>query len=173
MKHILAASLLLGVFFSFLLITSGCATRSSMTAMEDVFLKGSTVSCSQLVIYQLSEDNKTYIQVFIDTKKVKLSKENVWNLSIPSEGVEVSKRAFVSDVSATLCNDIRLTKPDQVSNEQAISGEIKLTLNELEWQNYQAGRRFKVDLLGTQINFDEKSKFGLQIESASVGWLPG
>ncbi|UXX80922.1 hypothetical protein N7E81_07395 [Reichenbachiella carrageenanivorans] len=161
------------VTITILFSQTNCATRSTMSASEDLFLTGSVISCSHLVIYQLSEDNKSYIQVYIDTKKVTLESTNHWDLSQETDGVIVRLRKFDQDISTTLCNDvIRRIKTNQ-EEFVATAGVLQLTLTDGQWQEYQAGGRYKADITAQGLDFNQTNTYQVLINQASVGWLPG
>lgn len=161
------------VIISVLFSQTNCVTSSTMSASEDIFFTGSVVSCSHLVIYQLSEDNQSYIQVYIDTDQVTLESTNRWDLSQQTDGVIVRLRTFDQDISTTLCNDvIRRIKTNQ-EEFVASAGVLQLTLTDEQWQGYQAGRRYKVDVTAQGLDFNQTNTYQILINQASVGWLPG
>ncbi|MEO9965399.1 MAG: hypothetical protein ABJF11_06410 [Reichenbachiella sp.] len=165
--------LIKGVFlFVCASITLSCAS-SKTSGTDDQFLTGSVVSCSHLNIYQLSTDNKSYIQVIINSKKIELKQENSWDLAENNPNVTVRMREFEQDIASALCSDIGGKKSKPQAEYSAAGGKLILVMSDVDWQNYQKGMRYKVDLNATTIKLKEDKTYGLNITQASVGWMPG
>lgn len=156
-----------------LLSVYGCAPTKSANGASELELTGTVVSCGHLNIYQLSEDNKSYIQVIINTKKIELQKDNSWNLNEETDGVSVKYREFDDTVASKICNDIGGKRIKPITEVSANEGVISLRLSEDEWLNYKKQRRYKVDLRATGLKLLNDKTYTMSIKQATVGWLPG
>lgn len=154
------------------LINTGCVT-SNIGSTSDVFFNGPIVSCGHLIIYQLSEDNKSYLQVIINTKKVELHQENIWSISSENDNITVRFRQFEEEIVTRLCNDVGGKKSKPTMEVIASMGKLKLNLTEADWKNYKNGIRYKVDINASGLKFNNDSSYALSISQATVGWLPG
>lgn len=153
--------------------TLGCASTKSTNDSSELELTGAVVSCGHMSIYQLSEDNKSYIQFIINTKKIDLLQDNSWNLADVNENITVRYRSFDESIASKLCNDIGGRRLKPVKEIEAGTGMVNLKLTEAEWQNYKQGRRYKVDLSATGLNLLNDKNYSVSIDQAAVGWLPG
>ncbi|MEO9805661.1 MAG: hypothetical protein ABJF04_20555 [Reichenbachiella sp.] len=157
---------------AFIIMCNSCATRSTVDSSE-VYLKGPVVSCGHLTIYQVSEDNKSYIQIIIDTEKIELDRENIWTIPSDNAYVTVRLRKFEEEIVSRLCNDVNVRRNKPAIALLATLGTLTLSMTEAEWINYKKGKRYKVDLKSPGMKFDDESTYGLNISQATVGWLPG
>lgn len=160
-----------GLFF-LIYSFAGCATTKSSMA-DDLLLSGSVISCGHMNVYQLSEDNKSYIQIIINTTKIALNQENTWDLTSVNEHITVTFKQYQDDVSNRLCNDIAGKRIKPFQTVEVKSGILVLTMTDLDWQQYKKGTRFKVDLNAKGLVLDEDKTYALKINQTPVGWLPG
>lgn len=159
---------------SFLLILIlGCVPGKNSRS-DDLAFKGPVVSCGHLVVYQLSEDHKSYIQLIVDTNEIVLGQENTWYIKPENLNVRVRFRQFEEDISSSLCNDIASNKRSKPPKEaMGLAGKISLTMTTSDWQKYKKGTGYKVDINAKGLKFNEEKTYSLNIYRTLVGWLPG
>lgn len=154
-------------------IAFACRRPATKTEDTSAIKLGPVISCGNIKVYQLLEDRNSYISIAIRTDYVKLSTNMTFDLSEKNEGLKVVFEKYNDDVSDILCNDLLLKNPERILVEQASEGYLHLTIKDDEWDKYQKGMSYQVNIKIDRLKFESTELNQIIIESARVGWMPG
>ena len=152
------------------LIGFGCGNNASQSQSYKPVVK--VTGCSNVVVYLISKDSKSYYQIYLDAEKNRLEASNIFNLS--DGEIKVYFKQFESEISEYLCNDLKPSSPvSEVKAIKAISGTVKIILSEKDLKLYVNKTPYEIHVELIDIKFKEEPLFSAKLGKVYVGWLPG
>jgi len=149
----------------------GCGSNASQSLSNKPI--ETIIGCSNFIVYLVSDDTKSYYQIYLDAEKYKLKINNIFDLS--NGEIIIHYRQFASEILHTLCTDIRPNEPIyKISEKKALSGTVRVSLSDKSLNMYNKGESYELNIELINIKFDETSPlFSLQVDKVNVGWQPG
>lgn len=133
---------------------------------------GPVVSCGNIVIYQMSEDRKSYVKLFIDISRLDLKESN--RLTVNSQYLKVRMERYAEDISSILCNDIRQAKPSRLDEIEAVSGSLLLEMTKDDVSNCNRGLEYRCRVQITDLKFQDSDKsYKFSVPDVIGGVRPG
>ena len=163
----MAGRVIINIIF---LIGFGCASKVSNS--QNFSSAKKIIGCSNFVVYWVSEDSKSYYQIYLDARKNNLISEN--SLDIAEGDIFFFYKRFESDIMSTICTDLRQAEPPQaISVKEATNGIVKVSLTDENLRLYREGIPYELRIELIDVKFDNESMFSIDLGNVNVGWLPG
>ncbi len=153
-----------------LLLLFGCAVNKGTKSIH-VF-KGDSIGCGDFIVYKLSEDNREYVSIAFNAKNVKLRDFQAYGVG-KTDILEVKRRKYRESISASICNDVMVDKPELILDESPSEGVIEILISEEERKKASQNKGYNVTIVLKKVLFENSAIDYLRIENVFVGWLPG
>lgn len=158
------------IIFIACFVLAGCAVNKGTKSIH-VF-KGDAIGCGDFIVYKLSDDNKEYISIAFNAKNVELRDFQAYGVG-KTDIMEVKRRKYKEPISASICNDVMVDKPELVLEESPKQGVIEILISEENREKARKNQGYNVTIVLKKILFENSAIDYLRIENVYVGWLPG
>jgi len=130
------------------------------------------MGCGDFIVYKLTNDNKEYISVAFNAKNVELQDFQAYGIGL-TDIMEVKRRKYKEPISASLCNDVMLDKPELIYEESPTQGTVEILVSSEEREKAKKNQGYRVTIVFKKVLFESSVIDYLRIEDVFVGWLPG
>ncbi len=142
---------------------------SKQTSSLNLF-QGESAGCGNFIVYKLSTDGIQYISVSVNANEIEFEDSYA---QVDAQDIEVRWKKFSGDISASICNDVIVDRPELLINQVAKTGSITITVIDSEQEKKENDQPYKVTVVLKNIVFENLTVDYLQLENVVVGWLPG
>lgn len=163
------------------LLFSSCSSdeRSETSLPMELNFTGRILSCSDFLVNQLLDSENSNISLSINgTGRENLNLTSEYkSFSLPNNDLIASISVWDNSIGGNLCNDVIVESPNLVSSWNAVSGNLKLSVSNIEETEYET--YYTITILLEDVLFedpesgDQRMIPNLIIENAPAGWLPG
>lgn len=154
----------------FCIVFAGCAVNKGTKSIHA--FKGDAIGCGDFIVYKLSNDNKEYVSIAFNAKNVELQDFQAYGVG-KTDIMEVKRRKYKEPISASICNDVMVDKPELIIEESPKQGVVEILIPEEEREKAKKNQGYKVTIVLKKILFENSAIDYLRIEDVYVGWLPG
>ncbi len=158
----------INLIVSFVLV--GCSVTRTSKPIHPY--QGNSIGCGNFIVYKLTEDNTGYVSIAFNTKSVELEKFQAYGVG-KTDILEIKKKQYKGSISASICNDVMIEKPDLILEESPRQGVLEIIIAEDELEKAKNNKGYKVTIVLKKVLFEKSIIDYLRIEDVYVGWLPG
>ena len=152
-----------------LFLLCSCVTNRNLSSHP---YSGSTIGCGSFTVYKLTQMNKGFLSVRYTGDYESLSQESSIDLS-KTQLFTVQNKFYDGSIKELLCNDVLINPPIELSNEEAIAGELSISMTKEDFQSMKSGRPYEISVRLKNIQFESGVIEYIELENVLVGWLPG
>lgn len=167
--------------FISILIFSGCSDdeNNETRLPEELNFTGEIISCSDFSVHQILDSENLNISLSISgigREDLNLTSEYK-SFSLPNNNLVCNVAVWDALVGGTFCNDVIVQEVNLVSKWNAVSGNLKLAVSDIEETEYDT--YYRLTILLENVVFKNSTSDGqrkipnLIIEETGVGFLPG
>ena len=169
LKYLKRTNMLRSFLFATIIACISCTASKNNVGSQIKVFSGPVISCGSASIFQLNEEKDSYILVKLDMAEINASSK----IKIGDPGIEVRLVKFDGDVSNAPCNDVMYDTPKKLNEQLANSGILELIIPPEELEKKRSGSGYRIDVMSTNLTFNDGSVFEVSVKNAFVGWLPG
>ena len=153
-----------------LVLGTSCAVNTGTKTIHPY--SGGSTACGNFVVYKLTEDETEFVSLKVDMSSIDLVKTQTYGIG-KAEVVSVFRKKYASSVSASLCNDVMIDKPELLLEEAASNGLVELSLTAENLKKAKNKQPYHVTVIFKDVIFESMVIDYLQLDNVIVGFLPG
>ncbi|MGB6151077.1 MAG: hypothetical protein WBG48_03725 [Pricia sp.] len=164
----------------FLVVCSCSKDEDNQTKLpKELNFTGTIVSCSDFTVHQILDAKNLNISLDIDgTGREDLNLTSEFkSFSLPNDNLKCNISAWDAPIAGNFCNDVIIREVNLTGTWNAVSGNLKLSVSDIEETEFDTYYRLTIlleNVIFENSNGDEQREIpSLIIEETGVGFIPG